>query len=56
MTFTRMRNTLKRRPRRRPEEAVRFHNGPQGVPVPCFDSDCAVPHLNVSEAGITAPD
>jgi hypothetical protein len=45
MTILRMRNVLKRR--RRPEETVRFHSGPQGQPVPCFDAHCSTPHLTL---------
>ncbi|HEY3190680.1 MAG TPA: hypothetical protein VGJ70_24525 [Solirubrobacteraceae bacterium] len=26
---------------------VHFHQGPAGRPMPCFDGDCAVPHLDV---------
>jgi hypothetical protein len=41
-----MRNALGRR-RRRTEPEVRFHSGPQGRPVPCFDEHCPNPHLKI---------
>jgi hypothetical protein len=28
-------------------EAVHFHQGPQGQPMPCFDGRCANPRLDV---------
>ena len=28
-------------------EAVHFHQGPQGQPMPCFDGRCASPRLDV---------
>jgi hypothetical protein len=47
MTILRMRNMLTRRPRHTAEAAVRFHNGPQGLPMPCFDEHCTTPHLKI---------
>jgi hypothetical protein len=28
-------------------EAVHFHQGPQGQPAPCFDGRCSSPRLDV---------
>jgi hypothetical protein len=35
-------------------DAVRFHNGPQGQPVPCFDEHCTSPHLAVEDTHFDA--
>jgi len=44
-------STLKRLRRsshpRRPAQHVHFHQGPQGQPTPCYDSQCASPRLSI---------
>jgi hypothetical protein len=43
-TLTRITQALRRK-RTQSEDNVRFHQGPQGLPVPCFDPACPNPHL-----------
>lgn len=44
--IARMRDVFGRRQRQAKPE-VRFHSGPQGQPVPCFDEHCPNPHLKI---------
>ena len=32
---------------RRDEQHVHFHQGPQGQPMPCYDSHCTSPRLSI---------
>ena len=46
-------DALKRRRSSRGSD-VRFHSGPQGQPVPCFDEQCTSPHLTLEDTRLDA--
>jgi MFS transporter, DHA1 family, inner membrane transport protein len=47
--------TAARPARRRDQDDVHFHRGPQGRPAPCFDARCGAPRLAVDHAARTRP-
>jgi hypothetical protein len=52
-------NVISRVSERRPRELqdVHFHQGPQGRPVPCYDTVCEVPRMSsgdIREAAVHA--
>ena len=38
---------LRRQNHRKVEQHVHFHQGPQGQPMPCYDSHCTSPRLSL---------